>query len=63
MHRLRAYRDANYTSAGSNSSYTFDTVADYLARKPQQYKITLINNYTDRAILFDAALFIRMTGK
>jgi hypothetical protein len=55
--RLRAYRDANYTSAGSNSSYTFDTVADYLAGTPQQYKVTVINNYIARATLFDAALF------
>ena len=55
--RLRAYRDANYTSAGSNSSYTFETVADYLAGMPQQYKVTVINKYTARATLFDAALF------
>jgi hypothetical protein len=55
--RLRAYRDANYTSAGSNSSYTFDTVADYLAGTPQQYKVTVINQYVARATLFDAALF------
>ena len=55
--RLRAYRDANYTSAGSNSSYTFDTVGDYLAGTPQQYKVTIINQYIARATLFDAALF------
>jgi hypothetical protein len=55
--RLRAYRDANYTSAGSNSAYTFDTVADYLAGTPQQYKVTVINDYVARATLFDAALF------
>jgi hypothetical protein len=55
--RLRAYRDANYTSAGSNSSYIFDTIADYLAGKPQQYTITIINKCVARATLFDAALF------
>ncbi len=55
--RLRAYRDANYTSAGSNGSYTFDTLADYLAGTPQQYKVTVINKYIARATLFDAALF------
>jgi hypothetical protein len=55
--RLRAYRDTNYTSAGSNSSYTFDTIADYLAGTPQQYTVTVINQYDARAILFDAALF------
>ncbi len=55
--RLRAYRDANYTDAGSNSAYVFDTTANYLAGTPQQYTVTLINKYVARAILFDAALF------
>jgi TonB dependent receptor len=55
--RLRAYHDANYTSAGSNSSYIFNTVADYLAGTPQQYKVTVINKFIARATLFDAALF------
>ncbi len=55
--RLRAYRDANYTDAGSNSAYVFETTKSYLASTPQQYTVTLINKYVARAILFDAALF------
>jgi hypothetical protein len=55
--RLRAYRDANYTNSGANSSYIFDTTANYLAGKPQQYTTTIINKYVARAIVFDAALF------
>jgi hypothetical protein len=55
--RLRAYRDTNYTNAGANSAYIFDTTADYLAGTPQQYTVTLINKSVARAILFDAALF------
>jgi outer membrane receptor protein involved in Fe transport len=54
--RLRAYRDANYTSAGSNSSYTFDTVVDYVAGTPQIQD----NGHQQihaRATLFDLALF------
>ena len=41
--RLRAYRDANYTSGGSNSAYIFGSIANYLAAKPQQYTFTHIN--------------------
>lgn len=55
--RLRAYRDTNYTNSGSNSAYVFDTTQDYVAGKPKQYTVTLINQTTARAILFDAALF------
>jgi len=55
--RLRAYRDANYTSAGSNGGYIFAGASDYLASKPQQYTYTHINNFVARAILFDSALF------
>jgi hypothetical protein len=55
--RLRAYRDANYTSAGSNGSYIFTNIPNYSAGNPQQYTYTRINNFVARAILFDAALF------
>jgi hypothetical protein len=55
--RLRAYRDANFTDAGTNGAYIFDTTANYLAGTPQQYTVTKVNNYVARAILFDAALF------
>ena len=55
--RLRAYRDANFTDAGTNGAYIFDTTANYLAGTPQQYTLTKVNNYLARATLFDAALF------
>jgi hypothetical protein len=57
--RLRAYRDANYSNAGTNGSYTFQSLTQYLNRTPQQYTVTVVNNnaYTARAIPFDLALF------
>lgn len=57
--RLRAYDDANYSNAGTNGSYIFQSMASYRARTPQQYQVTVVNNnqYTARAVLFDAALF------
>jgi hypothetical protein len=55
--RLRSYRDANYTDAGTNGSYVFQSTAAYLAGTPQQYTVTKVNSNLARAILFDAALF------
>ncbi len=55
--RLRAYRDANFTNGGTNGSYTFQSLTDYLNKTPQTYTQTVVANYTARAILFDAALF------
>ncbi len=57
--RLRVYDDANYTNAGTNGVYVFQSASDYLNRTPQQYQVTVVNNnqYTARAVLFDAALF------
>lgn len=57
--RLRAYRDANYTNAGSNGAYIFSNQADYYTPTPapQLYEVTKVNVATARAILFDAALF------
>jgi hypothetical protein len=57
--RLRAYRDANYSNAGTNGSYTFTDLNSYLAKTPQKYKVTVVtdNQYTARAIPFDLALF------
>lgn len=57
--RLRAYPDANYTNAGTNGAYIFQSVAAYQARTPQKYQVTVVNNnqYTARTTPFDAALF------
>jgi outer membrane receptor for ferrienterochelin and colicin len=55
--RVRAYRDANFTNSGANGAYTFQSTTDYLSKSPKKYTVTVINNSTARAALFDAALF------
>src|SRR5271163_3804859 len=55
--RLRAYRDANYTDSGTNGSFTFQSLSDYLNKTPQTYQQTVVNQYKAHATLFDAALF------
>ncbi len=55
--RLRAYRDADYTNGGANGQYTFQSLQEYLNKTPYTYQVTQVNQYTARAILFDAALF------
>lgn len=57
--RLRAYRDANFTNAGTNGAYVFQSLPEYLTKTPQQYQVTVVNNnhYTARAIPIDLALF------
>ena len=59
--RLRATRDANFTNAGTNGLYTYQSLTEYLNNKPQQFQITQVNNnaYTARATLFDAGLFFQ----
>lgn len=55
--RVRSYRDANYSDAGSNGSYLFTSVPQYLAQTPAQYQATIIQNPLARVLLFDGALF------
>jgi Carboxypeptidase regulatory-like domain len=55
--RLRAYRDADFTNGGTNGQYTFQNIQEYLDNAPYTYQVTVVNKYTARAILFDAALF------
>jgi hypothetical protein len=55
--RLRAYRDANYSTAGSNGNYFFESIDQYLAKTPAQYQATIVNNPLARALLFDGTLF------
>ena len=57
--RARAYRDANYSTAGQNGSYFFSTVAAYQAGTPSQYFATVITNPVARALLFDRSLFVQ----
>ncbi len=55
--RLRAYDDTNFTNAGTNGAYIFQSTADYLTRAPQKYTVTVVKKYTARVMLLDAALF------
>ena len=57
--RLRAYRESDYSNAGANGSYTFNSAADFLAGTPSQGSVTQINNFSARATLFDAGLFFQ----
>src|SRR3984957_14745750 len=55
--RLRADSDSNYTNGGTNGEYIFQGLPEYLNNTPYTYQVTHVNQYTARAILFDAALF------
>jgi hypothetical protein len=59
--RLRAYRDADYTTGGTNGQYTFECLNGclnaYLNNAPRTYQVTEVHQYTARAVLFDSALF------
>ncbi len=57
--RLRTYSDANFSNAGTNGSYIFQSALAYLNRAPQQYQVTEVTNnqYTARSTLYDGALF------
>jgi hypothetical protein len=50
--RLRASRDASYATSGFNGSYTYTSMANYIAHAPSQYEVTAGNaaanvNYWD----------------
>lgn len=53
----RLIRDSNYSTSGSNGSYTFDSLPSYLSMTPTQYQVTDIAAPTARALLFDGAVF------
>ncbi|MHB1936092.1 MAG: TonB-dependent receptor [Acidobacteriaceae bacterium] len=57
--RVRVYRDGNYTNAGTNGIYVFQSALSYLNRSPQQYQVTVVNanQYTAFSTLYDGALF------
>lgn len=55
--RLRAYHDTNYTNAGTNGSYFFSSISQYLAGMPAQYQQTVVENPLAHLLMFDAALF------
>ncbi len=56
---MRSYRDATYSNAGSNGSYTFQTLNQYQAGTPSIYTATAVNNPRSRILTFDAALFFQ----
>src|SRR6185437_44889 len=45
------------STSGSNGTYIFQSISHYLAKKPDQYQATVINNPLVRVLLFDASLF------
>ena len=55
--RLRAYRESDYSNAGTNGNYNFDSAAAYTAGTPSQGSVTKIINFNATSTLFDAALF------
>lgn len=57
--RLRLARYANYTTAGSNGSYFYNSIAAYQAGTPSQYSATVIQNPLARVLIFDGALFFQ----
>ena len=44
--RGRAYRDADFTTGGTNGQYTFQSLTEYLNNTPQTYQVTVVNQYT-----------------
>lgn len=57
--RLRLYDDTSYTTSGQNGTYTFKTIADYLANQPSQYLATIIYNHLASVLLFDGTFFLQ----
>ena len=57
--RARANLDTNYSTAGSNGTYSFGSVADYLAFQPSQYTATVINRPLARTLVLDGAAFFQ----
>jgi hypothetical protein len=57
--RMRAFRDANYSTAGSNGTYTFNSIGDYQAKQPAQYSATVISNARAHALVLDGSAFFQ----
>ena len=55
----RTYRIADYSNAGSNGSYLFQSLSDFRAAAPYQYSATVIANPLARLLQFDGALFVQ----
>jgi hypothetical protein len=57
--RVHAIRDANYSTSGENGNYIFQSVQHYLAKTPDQYHATIVNNPLARAVLVHEAAFFQ----
>jgi hypothetical protein len=57
--RARAYMDANYSTAGSNGTYTYSSVAAYQASQPSQYSATVIANPLVWTLVIDGSAFFQ----
>ncbi len=55
--RLRMYREALFSTSGSNGAFSYRTVADYIGNTPFQYRITTIANARVDQSLFDIGLY------
>jgi hypothetical protein len=57
--QLRLDRDTNFSTAGSNGTYTFSSLAAYQAGQPSQYYAAVINNPVAHAYVVDGAGFFQ----
>lgn len=55
--RARVYHDTNTSTAGSNGNYIFQSISNYSAKLPDQFRVSIIANPTVRANIFDASVF------
>lgn len=56
--RFRFYRDALFSTAGSNGSFTYQSASDYINNKPFQYRMTSIKNPKAERSLSDVGLYL-----
>ena len=57
--RLRLYDDSSYSTSGQNGTYTFNTVAHYLAGQPDEYSASVYSHPQVNVLLFDGAFFFQ----
>jgi hypothetical protein len=57
--RARAYLDTNDSTAGSNGTYTYSSLAAYLANTPDQYSATIINRPRVRTLVLEGSAFFQ----
>ncbi len=55
--RVRINRQAQFSTAGSNGTFSYRTIADYQNSNPFQYRVTLINNAHVGTHLTDVGLY------